>query len=81
MHFAAEAFERRNQADTDWGRVPIPEGDYPRLPPSGRENLTHRIAVKADRNDLTNLPLGGDGDELTVSSVEIRPRVLLASRV
>lgn len=50
--------ERENAAGTRWGRVPHFEGARLKIPPSTRNSHVHRLVVKQDRNDLTQLPVG-----------------------
>jgi hypothetical protein len=79
LRLTHEKAEHENAAGTRWGSVPHFEGARLKVPPSTRNGYSHRLVVKADRNDLTQLPVGGtEADELS-ATLTVRPRVLLTS--
>lgn len=63
-------------ARSDGTRPPRFEGAYLTAPPAGREDRTHRLAVKMRRTDIDNGPDSEIGDPQRVD-VTVTPRVLL----
>jgi hypothetical protein len=78
MRFLHDQAQRENAAGTKWGRVPVFEGQHFKVPVAGREDRTSRIAVRARRTDITEMPDGNLTDALR-ADLTVYPRVLLTS--
>lgn len=63
-------------ARSDGTRPPSFEGSYLTVPPAGREDRTHRLAVKMRRSDVDIVPDANIGDSQRVD-VTVTPRVVL----
>lgn len=63
-------------ARSDGTRPPSFEGSYLTVPPAGREDRTHRLAVKMRRSDVDIAPDANIGDSQRVD-VTVTPRVVL----
>ena len=63
-------------ARSDGTRPPSFEGSYLTVPPAGREDRTHRLAVKMRRSDVDTAPDADIGDSQRVD-VTVTPRVVL----
>lgn len=66
----------RSIARSDGTRPADFTGSYLKCPPAGRENRTHRLAVKMRRNDVDALPDDQIADNQRVD-VSVTPRVVL----
>ena len=63
-------------ARSDGTRPPSFEGSYLTVPPAGREDRTHRLAVKMRRSDVNTAPDANIADSQRVD-VTVTPRVVL----
>lgn len=78
--FTHDTVEREGEDGPPHGDVPHYEGNRFWIPPATRNDLTSRLVVRQDRNDLVTSPIGDEHDEL-VLNVYATPRVLLVSQV
>jgi hypothetical protein len=72
----AVILDHESIARSDGTRPPEFTGSYLKCPPAGREDRTHRLAVKLRRNDIDTLPDANisDGQRVDVTAI---PRVAL----
>ena len=78
MRFLHNKMQRENAAGTKWGRVPMTDGDHLRIPPAGREDRLFRMAVRARRTDIVEMP-DGNLTDATRADLVVTPRVLLTA--